>query len=318
MRGRMLLLLGVGVAIGLAGGGTYAAFSSQATSTSNTIAAHPDWLAPALTSHALVKTSGGVANFVKPSGTFRVCGHVGADPGKPATGLKDVIADLGGQGTVALTAGSAAPCTAAHTHQSASVTATTAVPLGQTTTINVVTTVRDNGLNATTVTTPVVVDNDAPAPADVTTTNGGILNKPDAGDTITFTFDEPVDPDSIIDGWDGAQARTITVNGTSAGGGNDRLAFSVPIVAAGNYLTIRNDYVTDPVEYANSTIVAAGSPLGTQYRVTLGTMSNVSATRTRTSSTAMTWATSGATWDRAGNAVPAVPFNEPGLADTEF
>jgi predicted ribosomally synthesized peptide with SipW-like signal peptide len=314
----MLLLLGVGAAIGLGGGGTYAAFSSQATSTSNTIAAHPDWLAPPLTSHALVKTSGGVPNFVKPGGTFRVCGNVGADPGNPATGLKDVIADLGGQGTLALTAGSAAPCTAAHTHQSASVTATSAVPLGQTTTVNVVTTVRDNGLNATTVTTPVVIDNDPPAPSDVTTTNGGILNKPDAGDTITFAFDEPIDPDSIIDGWDGVQPRTTTVSGTSAGGGNDRLAFSVPIVAAGSFLTIRNDYVTDPVDYAGSTIVAAGSPLGTQYRVTLGTMSNINATRVRTSSSVMTWATSGSTWDRAGNAVPALAFNEPGLIDTEF
>jgi len=318
MRRRMLLLLGVGAAIGLGGGGTYAAFSSQATSTNNTIASHPDWIAPPLTSHALVKDTGGVQNFVKPGGSFRVCGNVGADPGKPASGLKDVVASVGAQGSVALTAGSAAPCTAAHTHQSAAATATTVVPLGQTATINVVTTVRDNALNATTVTTPVVVDNDPPAPVDVTTTNGGLLNKPDAGDTITFTFDEPIDPDSIADGWDGTQPRTLTVRGTSAAGGNDRLAFTLPIVAAGGFLTIRNDYVTDTVDYANSTIVAAGSPLGTQYRVTLGTMSNTDATRARTSGNAMAWATTEAMWDRAGNVLPILAFSEPGAADAEF
>jgi hypothetical protein len=222
------------------------------------------------------------------------------------------MTNFAGTGTAALTAGAPSPCPAGHTHASAARTMDVAVASGATATRDVVTTARDNALNAETVTTQVVIDNDPPAPVDVSATNGsGTVSRPDPGDVIAFVFDEPIDPDSIIDGWDGVQPRTITVNGTSAGGGNDRLAFSVPIVAAGSYLTIRNDYVTASVTYSGSTIVAAGSPLGTRYHVTLGAMSDTGATRQRTALNTMAWATSSATWDRAGNALPALSFAEP-------
>ena len=312
---RRLLLLVVGCAVGLAGGGTYAAFSNQATNTSNTIASHPDFLAPPLTNHAVIKSTGGVANFVKPNGTFRVCANVGADPGNPATGLKEVLTDLAGLSTVALAPGNVAPCTAAHNYQSAQLTATISVPAGQTSTVTIATTARDNGLNANVASTSVVVDNDFPAATDVSAANAtGIPNRPDAGDVITFTFDEPVDPDSIIDGWDGVQARPLTVTATAS---NDRLTFNVPI-AGTNGLTIANDYITGSGSWTSSTIVAAGSPLGTQYRVTLGTASQSLVTQTRTSSTAMSWAPATTSSDRAGNAVPATAIPEAGNADTDF
>src|SRR5437667_182850 len=73
----------------------------------------------------------------------------------------------------------------------------------------------------------VVVDNTAPYATDIQATNmaGGVLGKAEQGDTATFTFNEPMDPQSIYSGWTGGST-TVTprfVNGS--GSSND--SFSV-------------------------------------------------------------------------------------------
>ena len=51
-----------------------------------------------------------------------------------------------------------------------------------------------------------------PAAADVQTQNGGSkAGRPESGDSITFTFAGPVDPTSVIAGWNGG-ATLVTVH----------------------------------------------------------------------------------------------------------
>jgi hypothetical protein len=72
------------------------------------------------------------------------------------------------------------------------------------------------------------------------------------------------------------------------------------------------------VTFSNSTLEALGTPVGTQYRVTLGTMSDSTATRARAGTIAMTWAKSASAWDYAGNSVVTGSFTEPAPADADF
>ena len=56
-----------------------------------------------------------------------------------------------------------------------------------------------------------VVDNTAPTASTVQTANkaGGIAGRPEIGDTITFTFSEPIDPKSVLSGWTGAATSAV-------------------------------------------------------------------------------------------------------------
>ena len=315
-----LLVLGAGAALSAASVPTLSAWTSTTSNPSGTVSAIPDWVAPPIERFAVVKEEGGMPGYVKPGGKYHVCSKIGADSGNPASGLAQVLTNVSTLTTGILNGvlnllGGGSPCLATDNRDSGLLTLSAGTTIG---TKSVSIQVRDNANNTNSQTSSVVVDGDLPAPVDVTTVNGGTLNKPDEGDQIIFTFDEAIDPHAIIDGWDGTGQRTITVSGSSAGGGNDRLAFSVPIVASGGYLTIRNDYITGAVTYASSTIQALGTQKGTQYVVTLGAMSDTTRTRARTGTAAMTWATSGLVYDYAGNRLPATAFLEPGSLDADW
>ena len=56
------------------------------------------------------------------------------------------------------------------------------------------------------------VDNTAPTASDVQAVNGtGTVGRADIGDTVTYTFSEPMDPDSLVSGWTGTGATNVVV-----------------------------------------------------------------------------------------------------------
>ena len=118
-------------------------------------------------------------------------------------------------------------------------------------------TATDTASNASTFNGALTVDNTAPTAADVQTANGGtVAGRPELSDTVTFTYSEPIDPESILTGWTGAQT-DVTVRVNNGGQGNDSLLVYNPANTAqlplGTVNLGRTDYVS-----ANRTFGATG------------------------------------------------------------
>ena len=84
----------------------------------------------------------------------------------------------------------------------------------------------DNAGNVATSTASVTVDATAPAASDIQTTNAGMAGRPNAGDTIVYTYTEQIDPASVLAGWTGTST-PVTVRFTLSGN-------TVTIYNAGN------------------------------------------------------------------------------------
>jgi hypothetical protein len=165
----------------------------------------------------------------------------------------------------------------------------------------------------------VIVDNTAPTAADIQAANkaGSTAGKPELGDTVTYTFSEPIDPHSILANWTGA-ATNVVVRISNAT--NDPLtvynAANTTQLPLGSVALGRNDYVT-----ANATFGASGTAStmvqsGNSITITLGTASAGPTTAASTGS--MIWTPSASAYDRAGNAETTTARTETGSADKEF
>ena len=159
-----------------------------------------------------------------------------------------------------------------------------------------------------------VIDNTAPTGLDVQTTSvgGGTPAKPEAGDTVTYTFSEPMLPASILSGWTGA-ATPVVVRMTN--GNPDVVTVYNPTnttqLALGSF-TSGKKYVTANITFTASSMVLTGNAI----TVTLGTPSG--ATSTANGATTLQWTTSIAATDRAGNPLTAATVLETGTADLDF
>jgi hypothetical protein len=317
----VLAMLAVGAAIGAAGESTFALFSGGTSSSSSSLNADTDWAPPEASASVIVKVAGGEPGYVRPGGTYYFYADV-RDSGNPASGIASVGADAG-LGLVTLSAGG--PWTVggvSYDHRSVLQTVPTGAPAG-TYPYTVTSTDLDlppnsqtqGGFNVT-------VDATAPAGSNVQTANGAAtVGRPEQGDSLTFTYSEPMEPISILTGWDGAST-SVVVRIDNAGGG-DRLqvwnaanAFQLPLTNAAGLNLGRTDYVT-----SNQTFGAGGTAStmvrsGNSITITLGTASGT--TTTAAGSGTMSWTPSGTATDRAGNPASTTAVSEPGPADPEF
>jgi hypothetical protein len=176
----------------------------------------------------------------------------------------------------------------------------------------------DNAGNVTNSTTVVnrVVDNTAPAAFDVQTTNGGAtVGRPEANDTLTFTYTEQILSTSILATWNGtATAVTVHINNQ---GGNDRLEIwnagnTAKLPLTNTFLALTNNYVT-----ADSTFAGTMVQNGASITITLGAFGG-GTLNTDATTGLMAWAPSATATDLAGNACSTTSVNEGGAADTDF
>jgi chitinase len=127
-----------------------------------------------------------------------------------------------------------------------------------------------------------------PAPEDIQTTSGANAGKPEAGDSITFTFAGLVNPDLILSGWDGTpMAVTVHLYDDS----NDDFA-AVLNASDGSILwdlgaiALNKNYTNRAeADFTNSQMTASGDTV----TVVLGTRSGT--VHTVHSPSAMTWYT---------------------------
>jgi hypothetical protein len=302
---------------------TFSAFSATTTNAGNSFTAAPDFVPCTATTTVVAKTAGYTPGYVKQGGTYYVYANV-SDTGNPASGVATVTAnmssiDSAGATNVALASGSFSVGGVSYGYRSASRTIKNPLAAG---TYTYAITCVDNASNSGTQSGfSVVVDNTVPTGADVQAVNasGGTVGRAELGDTITFTFSEPMDPNSILAGWSGASTNVV-VRLNDGGGGNDTI--QIWNSSNGSQLPLgqvnlgRTDYTS-----SNRTFGASGTPSamiqsGASITVTLGTASGAVTTAAGTGT--MVWTPSNTATDRAGNSCSTANATESGSADKEF
>jgi hypothetical protein len=296
-------------------------FTRATPNPGNTITAAADFRAPTASAAAIAKTAGGTAGQIKKGGTYYVYANA-SDVGNPASGVAAVTANVGsitsGSTAVALSAGSFTAGGVSYNRRSASVTAGSTLAAGS---YSYSLTLTDAAANSRTQSGfTVTVDNTVPSGTDVQTLNGGTTSGlAEAGDTISFTFSEAPDPNSILSGWSGAATNVVgrLNNGSTA---NDTLTIFNSANATQLPLGSVNLGVADCTS-ANITFGATGTASkmvlsGSTVTITLGTQSAAATTAAATGT--MTWTPSASATDSAGNAASTTAVTESGAADKEF
>jgi len=158
----------------------------------------------------------------------------------------------------------------------------------------------------------------APTAASIAAANKGTVGtaagKLDAGDTITFTFSEAIDPASILSGWSGAST-AVRVRFADASS-ND--TFTVQDPSGGS--TVKLGTVTTNANYVtastNVSSTMARSADGKSIVVTLGTPANLPGPAAGAKN--MSWALVAGPKDAAGNALATPATRAETDADVDF
>jgi hypothetical protein len=234
----------------------------------------------------------------------------------------DVSAITASQTAVAMTSGSYTVGSKTYDYRSAQLTAKTPLTAGSK---SYTVSLTETGGTKTTTSYTVTVDDTAPHASNIQTANasGSVVGRADQGDTITLTYSEPIDPDSLFSGWDGS-ATNVAVVLIDGGNSDDTLQlWDVPRVTQIPLGTIdlgRKDYLTSHsfdvfgvgTGVTPSTMVMNGSTI----TITLGTPAFTP--DTASGSGTMTWTPSATGTDLAGNSLGTSTINESGSGDREF
>ncbi len=319
LRRPALVALAALVLVGVLAGVTFAAFSSQADNPSNSVSAATDYRAPTVSAQSITKSTGGIGNYVAQNTQFYVYANV-TDTGNPASGIAPPVnatVTLPGFGTqtIPLVSGIYSVGGVSYNYRSAIQT----MPPMAAQTIPYTIDSADNAGNSGTTGANLLIDNTGGASTTVQTANGGsIVGRPQATDSITYTFNEPIEPMSILAAWTNpSSSQSVTVRINDGGAGNDTLLVynsgNTAQLPIGSVNLGRTDYVTVNRTYTNSTMSASGN----NVQVVLGTASGAGTTAAANGT--MTWTPNSTVTDRAGNAMSgAPPVGETGAADKEF
>jgi hypothetical protein len=310
-----------------------AIFGAQTSSGGNTVATAPDFRAPAVTSVAVGKVVGGATGFLKPGSGYYVYANVAADTGNPASGIASAVTDVSalttGAATVPLVAGSYLAAGVAYGYRSNVQTADPVLTEGAT---PFTVTAADAASNADVETGTVMVDGTAPLAIDVQTTNVGTASLAEQADTVRMTFSEPVEPQSIQAGWNGAATNVVVrlVDAALLGLGADALqvynAANTAVLPLGEIQLGRSDYIGVGLS-GNVRFGVSGTPstmafAGATLVVTLGTYNStflVDPIRTTAGGNGtLVWTPAATPYDRSQNQLSTTPATESGGADRDF
>jgi hypothetical protein len=295
-------------------GSTVSSYESTASTPANAFTAAPDWTAPVAAAAVVAKAAGGDPGFIRPTGTYYVYASV-TDTGGPAAGIASVTANVSilttAPNTPAAVTGAWTVGGVAYNRRTAVQTVKSPLPNGVKN-FDVVSTDAASPANAGTQTFTVTADGTVPAAISIQTANatGGIVGRPELGDTITFTASEPLDPAAILTGWDGTTTN-VTAAIYSDGAPKQDYVFVGPLGATSPISALpfgvvdlgRKDYTAaDATVYfgqtgTRSTLTRTGDAI----MLTLGTPSDTATTTAKAGT--LQWTPSAVATDRAGNAM---------------
>jgi len=302
------------------GGVSLALFTDQESdpSTFGTAATFPDTTPPVVSSSVISKTTPYLPGFIRQGGSYYVYANV-TDAGSGVSTVRANVSTVTtGQTSVVLTAGAYSIGGVSYNYRSASITANAALTAGAKAYTIAATDASSNSVTQGGFS--VTVDNTQPAGSAIATTNvgGGTVGRPDLGDTITLTFTEQIDPETILTGWTGA-ATSVVVRITQAGGGDTvtiRNAANAAQLPLGSVNLGGTNYVTTTRDFGASGTASTMTQSGASITIVLGTPSG--AVTTQATNTTMVWTPAAAATDRAGNACLTTVVNEAAPADIDF
>ena len=277
---------------------------------------------PTVATAVIAKTAGGDSGAIKQGGTYYVYANV-TGSGTPPAGLGSLTTDVSAittsQTAAALTSGSYTIGGQSYNHRSAQLTAKSSLSAG---TSSFTVKLTDSAGTATTTSYSVTVDNTAPHASNIQTANvsGGTIGKPETGDTMTFTFSEPIDPDTVLSGWDGSSQSVIVAILDGGSSGDDKLevlnASTLATLPFGTVDLGRKDYVTKTTAFGATGTASSMVLSASTITVTLGTPNATTGTAAATGT--LSWTPSSAVTDHAGNAMSTSSVNESGTSDKDF
>jgi hypothetical protein len=279
-----------------------------------------DNVAPAVSATVIAKVVEYIPGFIRQNAAYFVYANV-ADAGCAPSGIATVRANVSTvtTGVVALNlvAGAYSVGGVAYNYRSASTTANAVLAAGAT--LYSITST-DNAANSQTQSGySVTVDNTAPGGSGVQAANGGTtVGSPELNDTMTLTYTEIIDPQSILAGWTGA-ATNVVVRITNNAAGDlvtIRNAANTVQLPLGSINLVGTAYVAATRDFGATGTASSMVQTGATITLTLGTPSG--AVGTQVANTTMVWTPAAGATDRAGNACTTVVVNETGAADREF
>jgi hypothetical protein len=294
--------LTIGLVLGLSGG-AFAAFSGTTTDGPNRFIAAADWEPPHVTRTTIAKTVGYTAGAIRQGGQFYVYAQID-DGGNPPTGVGTVTTDVSSISTggtaVAMVAGSYSAQGVLYNYRSAARTAINPMANGTRTYSLTMADLSVPPLSQTQTGFTVIIDNTGPVPVDMTSANhvGGIVGVAEQGDIVRYTWSQPIDPESLVSGWNGGSPTTVTVR-ISNNGNNDRLRIRD---AAGNtnlnfgIVRLEQNYVAGTRTFSSSSMTMLGNTVTIVLGVPSGGVNTVVAP------TPTTWQADTGAYDAAGNA----------------
>lgn len=295
-RGVLGLVLAALAACALAAGFSAASFT-DASQNPQTVSAVADFLAPSAAASVIAKSEGGAAGYVRAGGNYRVYANV-TDSGNPASKTSSVKANLStltaGQTAVALSSGSFSAGGVSYNYRSAQLKVDSGVSAG---TKSYALTLLDGAGNSRVQSFSVTVDNGPFAGSSFSTANAAGKNsgEPEEGDSVTFTYDDAPEPESIKSSW-GGEATSVKVS-ISDSSGNETL--TVSNVDLGS-VSLKGDYVDSgkTVNFSSSSMTLSGNLV----TIVLGSPSSSSNANDDNGDRAPVWSPSSSAYDLAGNA----------------
>lgn len=277
---------------------------TYSTRNPQTISAAADFLAPSASASAIAKAQGGTAGYVRAGGAYFVYANV-TDSGSPASGVASVKANVSaltsGQTAVTLQPGSYSLGGVTYSYRSVELKVGSGIAAGVK---SYSLALSDSAGNAHSQSFSVTVDNTPLAGSSLATANdsGGTSGKPEKGDSVTFTFNEAPEPGSIVPGWTGTTAATVSVSIADTGS-SDTLTVNGSAATLGS-VALQANYTTAGKNstFTGSTMTLSGSTL----KIVLGSEPAGNA-RTETTKRAFAWTPSSSIYDQAGNACSTAP-----------
>ncbi len=161
----------------------------------------------------------------------------------------------------------------------------------------------------------VIVDNTGPVPVDMTSSNhaGGIVGVAEQSDIVRYTWSQPIDPESLVPGWDGGSPTTVTVR-ISNNGNNDRMRIRDVNNNNLNFgvVQLEQNYVAGTRTFTGSAITMVGNTV----TIVLGVPSGV--VNTVVAPTPTTWQAATGAYDAAGNACSNATITGSGSPRIDF